>query len=37
MGRRLLDEAEAKTWHRGEIVSVEVRQADDERYAWVTI
>jgi hypothetical protein len=29
MARRLLDEAEAKTWHLGEVVAVEVKQSDD--------
>jgi hypothetical protein len=27
--RDLLDEAERREWHRGEVVSVEVRQSDE--------
>jgi hypothetical protein len=29
IARTLLDQAEDRDWHRGEVVSVEVRQAED--------
>jgi hypothetical protein len=29
IARTLLDQAERRDWHRGEVVSIEVRQADE--------